>query len=62
MKKSPNQLLTNEQLKQAREWISECVWGDLDELDIDNLSDEQIILGIKRHFSGGIPAFIESCN
>lgn len=56
-----NHTLTKEELKQAREWIAECVWSDLDANEIDELSDTEIMKGIRRHFSGGIPAFKESC-
>lgn len=54
--------MTKEQIQYAREWISECVWADLEEEQIKELSDEQVIKGVKKHFCGGIPAFIESCN
>ena len=47
--------LTPDELKAAREWISECYWPDLD--DADELSDREIERGIARHFDGGIAAF-----
>ena len=56
-----NQTLTKEELRLAREWIADCVWQDLESEELDDLSDEEITRGIRRHFSGGISAFKETC-
>lgn len=56
-----SQTLTKEELRLAREWIAECVWNDLEADEIDELSDSEILKGIRRHFAGGIAAFKESC-
>ena len=45
-------------LAQARVWISECVWGDVDPEDIASLSDAQIHAGINRHYAGGWAQFV----
>jgi hypothetical protein len=48
-----------EQIQQARQWLAECVWGDIDDDDINGMSDARIVSGIARHYSGGIEQFIE---
>ncbi len=57
-------VLNNNELKQAREWIKDCAGIFLDiqgDSDVDALDDKQVIDGIRRHFSGGIEAFKQSC-
>ena len=51
-------MLTPEQLRNAQNWIAECVWGDLEEEDISQLPEAQVIAGIQRHYSGGLEQFI----
>ena len=43
---------------EARVWIGECVWGDLEPEDIASLSDAQIHAGINRHYAGGWAQFV----
>ena len=45
-------------LEQARVWISECVWADVDGPDIPRLSDRQVYAGINRHYAGGWAQFV----
>jgi hypothetical protein len=52
------EIMTAEQLRNARNWIAECVWGDLEEEDISQLPETQVIAGIQRHYSGGLEQFI----
>ena len=55
--------LTKYQINCARDWIKDCTWRDInDEEEIDGMSDEEIIDGIKRHYAGGLRAFISDCN
>ncbi|MBN3959240.1 peptide ABC transporter substrate-binding protein [Nostoc sp. NMS8] len=50
--------LTAEQLLEARNWIKDCCpWGDLDEEEVDTLTDDEVTTGIVRHFEGGISEF-----
>lgn len=42
-----------------REWLSECTWSDLDPADVDDLTDDEVIAGVRRHYHGGIIAFLE---
>jgi hypothetical protein len=55
-------MLNPRELKEAREWIAECQWRDIDsEEDVEELSDEEITEGIAKHFDGGIESFKEIC-
>ena len=45
-------------IKEAREWISECQWPDLEPDQVAELSDEQAIAGVRRHFDGGLEEFL----
>ena len=51
-------ILKMDTLEQARVWISECVWGDIDGDDIPRLSDAQVHAGINRHYAGGWAQFV----
>lgn len=50
--------VTMSQLKEARDWILDCVWADLNESDVAELTGEQIVKGIQRHYEGGWSAFV----
>jgi hypothetical protein len=45
----------------ARGWIANCEWPDLDPEDIDELSAVRVIKGVRRHWAGGISAFLIEC-
>lgn len=49
---------TPEVIQEARDWISECSWNDLDADEIDDLSDEEVLKGVKKHYSGGLDGFL----
>lgn len=52
--------LDDDQLRDAREWVKDCLgcWRDLDDVeDVDALPAEQIEAGIDRHYAGGIAQF-----
>lgn len=40
----------------ARSWIDDCEWGDLS--DTIELDDADVLLGVARHYDGGMPQFI----
>ncbi|MEH2200946.1 peptide ABC transporter substrate-binding protein [Nostoc sp.] len=53
--------LTPNQLNEARNWIRDCCpWRDLQEHQVDELTDEEVTAGIARHFPGGISEFKKS--
>jgi hypothetical protein len=51
--------MTAEHIQQARNWLTECIWADIDEDDINEMSDARIVSGIARHYDGGIAQFIK---
>ncbi|MEH1995900.1 peptide ABC transporter substrate-binding protein [Nostoc sp.] len=54
----PMEELTPNQLLEARSWIKDCCpWGDLDEEEVDGLTDDEVTAGIARHFEGGVSKF-----
>ena len=55
--KKTKQILTPEEIEEARNWIADCHWADLTEEDIRLLTPQEIELGIKKFFDGGIEEF-----
>ena len=51
--------LFEHELKEARDWIIECVdcWNDLDAEDIEELTNNQVEKAIEKFFDGGIEEF-----
>lgn len=47
-----------EVLAAMREWIADCVWPDLEPGEVEALSAAQVIGGVRRHFDGGLDAFM----
>lgn len=43
-----------------REWISDCMWTDIEPEAIKELSTFQVLAGVEVHYDGGIQAFLES--
>jgi hypothetical protein len=43
----------------AREWVKDCAWADVEEdEDVDDMSNEEIVDGIERHYDGGWDQFV----
>lgn len=53
--------VTADEIRQMREWITDCVWADLDEDSAAELSDSEVIAGIQRHYCGGLNQFLTDC-
>ena len=49
-------------IKEMRDWAKDCQWGDISDEDIDEMSDQEIIKGIKKHYSGGVEQFLKDIN
>lgn len=47
---------TPEQITEARGWISDCSWSDLE--DVDELSDHEVVAGVVAHYDGGWNQFL----
>lgn len=52
-------VISSEQLSAMRDWVSECVWLDIEPEDVAELTERQIVRGIERHYVGGVEAFLE---
>lgn len=53
--------VSQKQIQDARSWVSDCLggWTDLeDEDDISDLSDQELLTGVDRHYCGGIESFL----
>lgn len=50
--------------EQARQWHAECAgcYTDFSDDDAEGLSDREALVGIVRHYDGGIAAFVVDCN
>lgn len=53
---------TGSDIEAMREWIADCEWSDLSPKEIKQLTPVQVLIGIKRNYGGGIPAFIGTIN
>jgi hypothetical protein len=42
----------------ARAWLAEIEWADLDREEALQLPDEHAIAAVDRHYAGGLTAFI----
>lgn len=47
-----------ELIQSMREWIADCSWPDLEPGDEQDLSDTEVLAGIRTHYEGGILQFI----
>jgi hypothetical protein len=45
-------------LTEARLWIADCYWGDRLDWYPESLTDEDVIRGIERHYTGGWERFV----
>lgn len=46
-----------------REWVADCAWVEIeDEDDLAALTEYEIIRGVQRHYSGGVAAFVATCD
>jgi hypothetical protein len=41
-----------------REWLTDCIWQDMDSEDIYGLTDIEILQGVQRHYEGGLTNFL----
>ncbi len=54
----PKLLTDKAAITAMRDWIKDCPWGDMEESDIDELSDIEVIRGVANHYSGGVKEFL----
>jgi hypothetical protein len=46
------------QITEARAWLCDCTWADVNDSDIMAMSAERIERAIQSHYEGGMDAFI----
>lgn len=46
--------------QEARGWISDCEWRNLDQDMIEELSNTEVRIGVEHHYEGGWTAFVEA--
>lgn len=49
-----------EAVTEARAWLSDCAWADIDAEGIARLSDAVVMRAVARHYDGGLVAFMAS--
>lgn len=50
--------LSREQIEDMRGWLADCSWRDLGVEEVAQLSDEQVVGGVRRHYVGGVEQFL----
>lgn len=46
-------------MKHMRDWVKDVKWREVsDEADIDDMTDEEILRGVEKHYQGGIKQFM----
>lgn len=53
---TPEPEFTPSQIRAMRDWVAECSWIEDEEM-IDEMSDEEIIAGVRKHYEGGTLGF-----
>lgn len=54
-------MLTPEQISDAREWLAQLTWGNIeaeDCLDAELVSDAETVLNLEKFYDGGWPQFL----
>ena len=49
--------VTAPEVPAMREWIADCEWGENAD-DLATLTDAEVVVGIQRHYAGGVAQFI----
>jgi len=49
-----------EMVNDMRDWIKDCQWGDIEDWQVDLMTDEELIRGIELHYDGGLNEFINA--
>ncbi len=50
----------DEIIEEARNWLADCQWADMDVEDFEALTGQQIVIATHRHYEGGWNAFARS--
>jgi hypothetical protein len=49
-------------IQAMRDWIADCSWADLDPEEIAELTDAEIVSGVRKHYDGGLAEFMRTLN
>lgn len=47
---------------EARAWLGDCAWQNVDREDIEELPAGFILRGVARHYDGGLVQFVTDTN
>ncbi|VDM13182.1 unnamed protein product [Wuchereria bancrofti] len=53
-----NHNFTQNNIEQMKDWLKDLSFQDIEPEDIDDLSDEQVVKAVDRHWDGGIDNFV----
>jgi len=45
-------------IEDARDWLSECDWQDMEADDFLSISPQTVLRAVERHYSGGLKQFL----
>ena len=45
-------------IAEMRNWLSDCMWADMEPEDFDALTDDQVRAGVARFYNGGTWQFM----
>jgi hypothetical protein len=52
--------MTPQMIADARDWLADCAWLDMESDDFADITDSAVIDGVRRHYDGGINQFIST--
>lgn len=53
--------LSNQEIELAKDWLADCFFEDIfDKNEIYQMENKEIQEAIKKHYNGGIKAFVDS--
>jgi len=47
-----------EVVAEMRGWLSDIMWADVEPEELAELSDAEVVAGVRRHYEGGLAAFL----
>jgi len=47
---------------EARQWILDCEWADVDGDSVAELSAREVLRGVARHYEGGLAQFVQDAS
>lgn len=50
--------ITPHHLAVMRSWIADCGWKNLEPEQVDDLTDDEVVGGVRNHHVGGLDGFL----